>query len=556
VNKEAAEHPADIFRCSGCKLPECQGPTGCARTSWRFEPGGYLKQILIAKHRVYDLAHESPLEEAHGLSEQLGNRILLKREDQQPVFSFKVRGAFNRMSQLTPEQLAKGVICASAGNHAQGVALAAKKLGYPATIVMPTTAQEIKLKAVQRLGAEIEQVGETLAESTVYAQAKAEREGRVFVPPFDDADIIAGQGTVGDELLSQCQEDWKNLYAIFVPIGGGGLIAGITAYIKAIKPDVKIIGVEPYGANSMAASLALGRRVTLTKVDTFADGVALKRVGAEPFRICKAGLDGCVLVSNASIAAAIGDLCNEKRSILEPAGALALAGAKAYLQRYNIRNKTVVCVLTGANMSIQRLAMVSEMADLGARREAMLISGMPETPGSIRRWVEVVQSAPGPDLLFTELKYRCSSGDDNKMLWSVAIDPEVNVGTIVELLNHNGFNTMDISEVEVAQAHLRSFVGGRARAVVGDIADEVVYQVEIPERLHNIRDLLEAQGALNITLFHYRRSGGSSSQLLFGLQLPEKHQAAFDASVAKLGKGFSFSKLKGKELDAFRMLSV
>jgi threonine dehydratase len=327
INRSASPSSLDIFRCPGCIDAACQGPSGCMGMAWRLQPGGYLREILTAK--VYDVAAETPLERAEKLSTQLGSDILLKREDLQPVKSFKLRGAYNKMSQLPPQQLDQGVICSSAGNHAQGVALSASRLNCSAVICMPTTTPDIKVAAVRALGGNVELAGDSYQETQAHAQARAANEGRVFIAPYDDPYTIAGQGTIAAEILRQCNMD--SLDAIFVAIGGGGLVAGIAAYVKALKPEIKVIGVEPTGANAMAQSLALGERVVLSRVDAFADGVAVKYVGAETFRLCQELLDGIVLVDNASISRAIKDVFNETRSILEPSGAVAVAGAKAYL---------------------------------------------------------------------------------------------------------------------------------------------------------------------------------------------------------------------------------
>jgi threonine dehydratase len=326
INRTLATAPEDTFRCVGCVDPACSGVFGCAGMAWRLQPGGYLREILTAK--VYDVAVETPLQHAEALSAKVGNNIMLKREDLQPVKSFKLRGAYNKMAQLSPEQLTRGVICSSAGNHAQGVALAASKLGCSAVICMPVTTPAIKVAAVQALGGTVELFGESYQECQARAIQRSADEGRVFIAPYDDPYTIAGQGTIAAEILRQC--DMNKLDAIFVAIGGGGLVAGVAAYVKALKPSIKIIGVEPVGANAMTQSLALGERVVLSLRDSFADGVAVKYVGAEPFRLCRDLLDGIVLVDNAAISTAIKDVFNEMRSILEPSGAVAVAGAKAY----------------------------------------------------------------------------------------------------------------------------------------------------------------------------------------------------------------------------------
>jgi threonine dehydratase len=417
------------FRCPGCVRPECSTPRGCSPTAWRLRPDGYLREALTA--RVYDVAVLSPLEPAQRLGESLGGAtVLLKREDLQPVFSFKLRGAYNKMARLSPEQLARGVITSSAGNHAQGVALAAKRLGTRAVICMPVATPEIKVANVRRLGGEVALVGESYQEAQAAALARSAQEGLTFVAPYDDPYTIAGQATIGDEILRQTDAD--GLDAIFVAIGGGGLAAGIAAYVKALKPNIRVFGVEPTGANAMAQSLLRGRRLSLSRVDAFADGVAVKQVGVETFRLCRDLLDGVILVDNAAISAAIKDVFNDTRSIVEPAGAVAVAGAKAWLQReypQGVRRRSggggengggsnrsdgsdgaaatktttttkppvVVAVTSGANINFERLRLVSELADLGSRTEAMFATTIPERPGSFRAFVAAATGLAIPD---------------------------------------------------------------------------------------------------------------------------------------------------------------
>ncbi|DBA83534.1 hypothetical protein WJX79_001038 [Trebouxia sp. C0005] len=541
VNKEASQHPDDVFRCSGCSLKECQGPSGCAQMLWRNSLDGYLRQILNA--RVYDVAEQTPLEQAAGLTDATGNNFLLKREDLQPVFSFKLRGAYNKMATLTPEQRDKGVLCSSAGNHAQGVALAAHKLGCKAVICMPVTTPEIKIEAVRRRGGQVKLVGETYSETQTYAQDTAGQEGRVFVAPYDDPYTIAGQGTIGTEILRQLTtSQLETLHAIFVPVGGGGLIAGIAAYVKALKPEVKIIGVEPSGANAMAISLQKGQRVTLSKVDAFADGVAVKQVGAETFRLCQQLVDGIALVDNRAISAAIKDVFNETRSILEPAGAVAVAGAKAYLNRHGLKEKTVVVITSGANMNFDRLRLVSELADIGALKEAMLATSIPESPGSFRSFIDTALADTNQSV--TEFKYRYSAGDQAHILFSVGIKDASELSSLMQRLNDKNMPTQDLSGIEAAQVHLRHLVGGRARSYMGEMPHEKIYQVEFPERPGALKKFLSVlQPQWNITLFHYRRSGNRTSQALLGLQLHPDQQEAFQAVIQELEVDFTFTTL-------------
>lgn len=541
VEQNAHHAPEDVFRCSGCSLQECQGPSGCAKMLWRNSLDGYLRQILNA--HVYDVAEQTPLEQAAGLTEVTGNNFLLKREDLQPVFSFKLRGAYNKMASLTAEERQKGVICSSAGNHAQGVALAAFKLGCRAVICMPVTTPEIKIEAVRRLGGQVKLVGETYSETQSYAQDTARQEGRVFVAPYDDPYTIAGQGTIGTEILRQLTTaQLDSLHAVLVPVGGGGLIAGIAAYVKALKPDVKIIGVEPSGANAMAISLQQGKRVTLSKVDAFADGVAVKQVGAETFRLCQQLVDGVILVDNRAISAAIKDVFNETRSILEPAGAVAVAGAKAYLKQHNVKDKTVVVITSGANMNFDRLRLVSELADIGALREAMLATSIPETPGSFRGFINTALADTNQSV--TEFKYRYSAGEQAHILFSVGIKDATELSSLIQRLNNKNMPTQDLSGIEAAQVHLRHLVGGRARSYMGELPHEKIYQVEFPERPGALRQFLSVlQPEWNITLFHYRRSGNRTSQALLGLQLPPGQQEAFQKVTQQLETDFTFTTL-------------
>ncbi|KAK9829226.1 hypothetical protein WJX72_004603 [[Myrmecia] bisecta] len=549
IDRQGKGSARDVFRCSGCTLPECQGPSGCGQMQWRHTPGGYLREILTA--RVYDVAIESPLEKAERLSEGIENDIYLKREDLQPVFSFKLRGAYNKMANLTPEQRANGVICSSAGNHAQGVALAAKRLGCDAVICMPLTTPEIKVKAVKRLGGTVELVGETYSETQTHAQERAKREGRAFVAPYDDPYTIAGQGTIGTEILRQCpSKDLDKLHAIFVAIGGGGIIAGIGAYVKALRPDIKIIGVEPTGANAMAISLARGERVTLSKVDAFADGVAVKEVGSETFRLCRGLVDGIVLVDNGAISAAVKDVYEETRSILEPAGAVAVAGARAYLKHHNIKGCAVVAVTSGANMNFDRLRLVSELANVGARREAMLTTSIPEVPGAFKDFIATALN--GTDIQVTELKYRYSAGQEAHVLYSVGIRQQAELSALIQRLGAKNFSTLDISAIEAAQVHLRHLVGGRARSYMGELPHERIFQVEFPERPGALRRFLEViSPAWNVTLFHYRETGNRTSTVLVGLQVAPAEQAGFGAAQAELAGDFTFTELSGTAREVF-----
>lgn len=518
---------------------------------------------------MYDVAVETPLQKATKLSETLGSTILLKREDLQPVKSFKLRGAYNKMAQLSSEQLEKGCICSSAGNHAQGVALSAVRLGCNAVIVMPVTTPDIKVAAVRALGGTVELVGESYQEAQAYAMARSRAEGRVFVAPYDDPYTIAGQGTIAAEILRQT--DMDKLDAIFVAIGGGGLVAGIAAYIKALKPCIKVIGVEPVGANAMAQSLDLGERVTLSKVDTFADGVAVKHVGAETFRLCKELLDGIVLVDNSAVSAAIKDVFNETRSILEPAGAVAVAGAKAYLKNYNLKGQTVVAVTSGANMNFDQLRLVAELAGVGAA-EAMLSVVIPERPGTFLQLTEIASGVDNDNdssngannsnatgqIDVTEFKYRYSENANGQahILLGVGLPPNSpQSAALVERLTAAGLPAEDISDIELAQLHLRHLVGGRARGRDEQgIPDERIFQVDFPERVGALRTFLKALSPnWNISLFHYRRTGNRSSGVLLGLQVPEEDDDKFWEMVKGLDGEFTISELSGRAKDVFKM---
>jgi len=483
------------------------------------------------------------------LSEALGNKILLKREDLQPVFSFKLRGAYNKMAKLSKELLAKGVITSSAGNHAQGVALAASKLGCKAIICMPVNTPEIKVNNVRKLGGIVELVGESYQEAQAYAVQRSVKDGLTFIPPYDDPYTIAGQGSIGDEILRQISEP-DQLDAVFVPVGGGGLIAGIAAFLKALKPDIKIIGVEPTGANAMTISLARGERVVLSKVDAFADGVAVKQVGMETFRLCRELVDGVILVDNSAISAAIKDVFNETRSILEPAGALSVAGAKAWIKRNNFKGKTVVAVTSGANINFERLRLVSELANVGARTEATLTTTIPEHPGAFLDFINVLASA-GVDIPVTEFKYRYSAGEPAQVLWGAGIKSPAELTTLLDRMNAGGMPTEDISSLEVAQLHLRHLVGGRARSYMGRLPHERMFQIIFPERAGALKRFLDAVSpAWNVTLFHYRNTGNRESSVLIGLQVPPEDEPRFSSATSSLPE-FNFTELGETEKKVF-----
>ncbi|KAK8685549.1 hypothetical protein V6N13_041549 [Hibiscus sabdariffa] len=480
----------------------------------------YLTNILSSK--VYDVAIESPLQLATKLSERLGNQVWLKREDLQPVFSFKLRGAYNMMAKLPKEQLERGVICSSAGNHAQGVALSAKTLGCNAIIVMPVTTPEIKWQSVERLGATVVLVGDSYDEAQAYAKKRAREEGYTFITPFDHPDVIIGQGTVGMEIVRQKQGP---LHAIFVPVGGGGLIAGIAAYVKRVSPEVKIIGVEPFDANAMALSLHHGERVILDQVGGFADGVAVKEVGEETFRICRELVDGVVLVSRDAICASIKDMFEEKRSILEPAGALALAGAEAYCKYYGLKGKNVVAITSGANMNFDKLRVVTELANVGRQQEAVLATVLPEEPGSFKQFCELV----GP-MNITEFKYRCSSGKA-VVLYSVGVHTVSELEAMKQRMESCQLRTFNLTASDLVKDHLRYLMGGRS-----NVENELLCRFIFPERPGALMKFLDTfSPRWNISLFHYRGQGETGANVLVGIQVSKSEEEEFGRRADILG---------------------
>jgi len=487
----------------------------------------YVEKILKAK--VYDVAIETPLEPAPRLSRRLGNQVWFKREDLQPVFSFKIRGAYNKIAQLSPIAAQRGVICASAGNHAQGVALGARTRGIPAVVVMPVSTPEIKVRAVADLGGEIVLQGEDYDQAYEHAVELARERGLVFVHPFDDPDVIAGQGTVAMEILRQKHGD--EIDAIFVPVGGGGLIAGIAAYAKALYPRIKIIGVEPEESAGMYESLRAGKRVTLARVGTFADGVAVKRVGEETFRLAKLYVDEIVLVGTDQICAAIQDIFEDTRSIAEPSGALAVAGIKKYVGREGCTDRRFVAINCGANMNFDRLRYIAERADIGAQREALLAVEMPETPGSFLRFCEIVGRRS-----VTEFNYRYSSAKAAQIFVGLALtqgkqERESLLGSIAA----GGFAVRDMSDNEVAKLHVRYMVGGHAQG----LEHEKIYRFEFPERPGALLKFLRAIGdRWNISLFHYRNHGADYGRVLAGIQVPPETRTDFLLHLADLQYAF------------------
>lgn len=485
-------------------------------------PSDYLERILTA--RVYDVADETPLELAPNLSKRLNNRLLLKREDMQSVFSFKLRGAYNKMAQLPFEQLSQGVIASSAGNHAQGVALGAKWLGVKALIVMPMTTPQVKVEAVKARGAEVILHGETYDDAYSYARQLEADKGLTFIHPFNDPDVIAGQGTIGMEILRQYQQP---IHAIFVAIGGGGLISGIAAYVKRLRPEIKVIGVEPVDADAMARSLEAGQRVRLEQVGLFADGVAVREVGEETFRLCQQYVDEIIRVGTDDACAAIKDVFEDTRSILEPAGALAIAGAKAYVEREQVQGQTLVAVACGANMNFDRLRFVAERAELGERREAIFAVTIPEEPGSLRRFCQCLGARN-----VTEFNYRIADRAVAHIFVGLQIAGRADAAEMAARFKANGFETCDLTDDELAKMHLRHMVGGRSPLA----ENELLYRFEFPERPGALTRFVDAMGPTwNISLFHYRNNGSDYARIAAGIQVPPEDMTEWQRFLDALG---------------------
>ncbi len=482
----------------------------------------YLIQILNA--RVYDVAQETPLEVAPNLSRRLHNHVLLKREDMQSVFSFKLRGAYNKMAHLTPEQLQCGVIAASAGNHAQGVALAATKLGTRAVIVMPVVTPQVKINAVKARGGEVILHGNAYDDAYAHARKLADEQGLTLIHPFDDPEVIAGQGTIGMEILRQCQQP---IHAIFVAIGGGGLIAGIAAYVKRVRPEIKIIGVEPVDADAMKQSLETGERVQLSQVGLFADGVAVRYVGEETFRLCQEYVDEVILVSTDDTCAAIKDVFEDTRSILEPAGALAIAGMKAYVEREGIKDETLVAVACGANMNFDRLRFVAERAELGEGREAIFAVTIPEQPGSLRRFCRCMGSRN-----LTEFNYRIADEQEAHIFVGVQISDRSEIKTLAETFEANGFKTLNLTDDELTKLHLRHMVGGRSPKAT----HELFYRFEFPEYPGALMKFVDTMSPhWNISGFHYRNNGADYGRIAIAVQVPPAEMDDWQTFLDQLG---------------------
>ncbi len=477
-------------------------------------PQSYIKRILDA--RVYDVARETPIDEAPLLSKRLANRVLLKREDLQPVFSFKLRGAYNKLYQLSETERARGVVAASAGNHAQGLALAANKLAVKAIIVMPRTTPVIKVNAVRAYGARVILHGDTFEEASVHAHKLVSEKGYIYVHPYDDPDVIAGQGTVGMEIVRQHPDP---IEAIFVPVGGGGLMAGVAAYIKYVRPDIKLIAVEPEDAACLAAALQRGRRVTLPEVGIFAEGVAVAQIGKETFRVIRKTVDEVITATTDEMCAAIKDIFEDTRSIAEPAGALALAGLKIYAEREGIQGKNLLAIVSGANTNFDRLRYISERTEIGEKREAILSVTIPEHPGSFKSFC----SALGKRNI-TEFNYRYADDREAHIFVGMQIDEGTESRqTVVSELQEKGYEVVDFTDNEVAKLHIRHMVGGPAP---GSVEHEVVYRFEFPERPGALLNFLRHLGQRwNISMFHYRNHGAAYGRVLVGLQVqPDQRQ--------------------------------
>ena len=485
-----------------------------------------VKRILQA--RVYDVAIESPLDEARLISRRLKNRVLLKREDLQPVFSFKLRGAYNKIAQLSEAERGKGVICASAGNHAQGVALAARELGIKGVIVMPQTTPDIKVNSVRALGGQVVLAGDSYDDAYAHAQLLMTEKGYTFIHPFDDPDVIAGQGTIAQEILRQHRGD---IDAVFVPVGGGGLMAGVAAYLKHVRPSIRVVAVEADDSACLAAAMKAGRRVTLDQVGLFADGVAVRQIGKHTFDIAKVAVDEVITCSTDEICAAIKDIFDECRSICEPAGALSLAGLKKYVRRDGVQGQTLVAVNSGANMNFDRLRHIAERTELGERREAVLAVTIPEKPGAFKAFCQAIGKRN-----VTEFNYRYSDAGDAHVFVGVSLrgggsEREELVGS----LRRKGYAVLDLSDDEMAKLHVRHLVGGHA-----GLADERLFRFEFPERPGALMAFLTQLGTQwNISLFHYRNHGAAYGRVLVGLQLGKRPLAELRASLDAIGYDYA-----------------
>ncbi|WP_286240474.1 threonine ammonia-lyase, biosynthetic [Neptuniibacter halophilus] len=490
-------------------------------------PDRYIKKILEA--RVYDVAVETPLEEAKGLSERLNNRIMLKREDEQPVFSFKIRGAYNKLSNLSEEERACGVVAASAGNHAQGLAMSARKLGVKATIVMPKTTPDVKVNNVKRLGGKVVLHGDAFDEASAHAQKLVAEKGMTYVHPFDDPDVIAGQGTVAMEILRQ---ESGPIEAIFVPVGGGGLVAGIAVYSKYLRPETRIIGVESEDSACLKAAMDAGKRVTLDQVGIFADGVAVALIGENTFELAQRYVDEVVTVSTDEICAAIKDIYDDTRSICEPAGALGVAGMKKYVEREQVEDKTLIAIDSGANVNFDRLRHIAERSELGEKREAIIAAQIPEQPGSFKKFC----SALGKRNI-TEFNYRYSDSSEAVVFAGVQLKAGGDGREeMVSELRGQGYQVEDLSDNEIAKIHVRYMVGGHAPE---NLENEVIYRFEFPERPGALMNFLSKLGGKwNISMFHYRNHGAAYGRVLVGMQVPPAERPQVEQFLEEIGYNY------------------
>ncbi|MDD3683426.1 MAG: threonine ammonia-lyase, biosynthetic [Desulfovibrio desulfuricans] len=499
----------------------------------------YLNRILLS--RVYDVAVETPLDEAVSLSRRTGNNILLKREDLQPVFSFKIRGAYNKMAHLTKEELRRGIITASAGNHAQGVALGARKLGCEATIVMPVTTPAIKVEAVKRLGGQVVLSGESFSDAWKHTLDLIQETGCVYIPPFDDPDVIAGQGTIGMEILRQHPGD---IHAVFVPIGGGGMAAGVAAYIKNLRPEIRVIGVEPVDSDAMRRSVMAGQRVELHDVGLFADGVAVKLVGEETFVLCRDLLDDIITVETDAICGAIKDIFEDTRVVAEPAGALALAGLRAYAKAGDLHDATLVAIVSGENMNFDRLSHVVDRAEIGAQREALLAVTIPETVGSFRQLCASFGSRN-----ITELCTRYSDPVKARVLVGIKINGRDDVPQVLKELRGKGFEAIDLTDNELAKVHVRHLVGGNAPQIL----HERLLRFTFPERPGALLDFMDAMRVdFSISLFQYRYHGADFGRVLVGFEAPDEKKEAFEDFLKRV-EAMGYPHVEESNNDAYRM---
>ncbi len=523
--------PAAASAAAASSRPKAAAKTTPKPVAKPLKPADYLKKILTA--RVYDVAVESALEPAKSLSLRLNNTVLLKREDQQPVFSFKLRGAYNKMAHLTPAQLKKGVICASAGNHAQGVAMSAQKLGTRAVVVMPTTTPQLKIDAVKGWGGEVVLHGDSYSDAYTHSVTLQKEQGLTFVHPFDDPDVIAGQGTIAMEILRQLQTlGSRRLDAVFVAIGGGGLISGVSNYIKAVRPEIKVIGVQMNDSDAMIQSVAANKRVTLPDVGLFSDGTAVKLVGEENFRISRELVDEFMTVDTDAVCAAIKDVFVDTRSIVEPAGALAVAAIKQYVAKNKTQGETYAAILCGANMNFDRLRFVAERAEVGEEREALFAVTIPEERGSFRRFCELIDQLPGGPRSVTEFNYRISDNALAHVFVGLSTSSKGESAKLTTHFNRHGFKALDLTHDELAKEHIRHMVGGHSALS----KEERLLRFVFPERPGALMKFLShMRPGWNISLFHYRNQGADYGRILVGLQVPQADNGAFKEFLDTLG---------------------